>query len=539
MDRRAGSTAAGICAAALLLALPAAAHADVTLKRCGRGGKVRCAQVVVPLDRSGALPGTVSLNVHVLPARVSRPTGTILLLAGGPGQAAAGFAGVVPEALGAVADANQIVAFDQRGTGKSGFLRCRALQPFDLDATAAARCAAQIGPRRTAYTTAASVEDIDAVRAALGVDKLTILGVSYGTKVALDYASAHPDHVSRLILDSTLDPANPDPFSLSTFAAMPRVLRTLCADDCSFTDDVAADLDTVAARLRRGPLYGPWIDPHGRARRSRVTGSQLLALIGATDLNPLVAAMLPGALHSAARGDLTPLIGLPKGASTEQLTGGDSNAVLLATNCEDMAPVWPIGTPVDQRAPLIAGALAALPDTAFGAFGARIGTRESVPEVCRTWPESPIAQPPVTTTDAPTLILSGDLDLRTPREVADGLAARLPNAQVVHVSGIGHSVLTTDLKGCVAANTAAFLAGQPVSDCTASKPFVPVLAPAPIRLADVPPAGGPHGTVGRVANGSDDDRRPDRPLARRDRVTRRRRVRRPAWWLRDDVAARP
>ena len=52
--------------------------------------------------------------------------------------------------------------------------------------------------------------------------------VRYGTKVALGYAVAHPDHVDRLVLDSTVPLTGPDPFGLSTFAALPGALRADC-----------------------------------------------------------------------------------------------------------------------------------------------------------------------------------------------------------------------------------------------------------------------------------------------------------------------
>lgn len=498
MDCRLLVALAGI--GATLVALPAAAQAQLTLKRCSRTSAYRCGRVVVPLDRTGAIPGSVRLAVRVREPKTSATNGAILMLAGGPGQAAVPFIDVVPRVLGSIADSNRVIAFDQRGTGASGRLSCRALRRLRLTSAAIARCAAELGPRRAAYTTAASVEDIDAVRAALGVDRLTILGVSYGTKVALDYASAHPDRVDRLILDSTLDPAAPDPFATASFAALPRVLRTLCAGSCPFTRDAGADLEALAARLQGGALRETWFDARGRARAARVTGTELLSVAAAIDMDPFAAAMVPGAVRNALAGDPAPLISLVRvGAGAESLSGGDSNAVLIATNCEDMAPVWPVGTPIAQRSAHIAGALAALPPTTFGGFGAKVANHESVPEVCRTWPESPIAQPAPTTPQVPTLILSGTLDVRTPLEVAERLAARLPNARLVRVAGVGHSVLTSDVTGCATASAAAFMAGQRVGDCTKGRPLLGVLAPAPTRLADVRPIGALHGTVGRVA----------------------------------------
>ena len=52
------------------------------------------------------------------------------------------------------------------------------------------------------------------------MQKLTLFGISYGTKLALAYARAHPDHVERLALDSVLDPDDADVFGLEPYRAM-------------------------------------------------------------------------------------------------------------------------------------------------------------------------------------------------------------------------------------------------------------------------------------------------------------------------------
>src|SRR5436305_12329324 len=103
---------------------------------CGLFG-LECTTVTVPLDRSGATPGTVSLHVEELPAP-GKPRGVLFFVAGGPGQASAG-----TFQLGANAidwrdqfPGYTLVAFANRGTGQSGVLRCPALpaDPFASDA---------------------------------------------------------------------------------------------------------------------------------------------------------------------------------------------------------------------------------------------------------------------------------------------------------------------------------------------------------------------------------------------------------------------
>ena len=140
----------------------------------------RCLHVDVPLDRSGSLPGAIGLRVRILPPVSGTPSETILALAGGPGQAAAPLLLELRLALSdQVLRSRRLVAFDQRGTGRSEALRCPSLgsavggddaSPTGLDQAVGA-CATRLGPARAHYTTADSVEDIEAVRTALGVDR--------------------------------------------------------------------------------------------------------------------------------------------------------------------------------------------------------------------------------------------------------------------------------------------------------------------------------------------------------------------------------
>src|SRR5947207_13673160 len=111
-----------LCAA---LGAPNAAPAARTLfAPCGANG-LQCATVNVPLDRSGATPGTVALHVERLPAG-GTPRGVMFLIAGGPGQASA-LAFDLASSGGQFRDqfpGYTLVAFDPRGTGRSGVLLC-------------------------------------------------------------------------------------------------------------------------------------------------------------------------------------------------------------------------------------------------------------------------------------------------------------------------------------------------------------------------------------------------------------------------------
>jgi pimeloyl-ACP methyl ester carboxylesterase len=446
-----------------------------------------CGTVTVPLDRSGAVPGTIGLRVRALgPSAGGAASGVVLALAGGPGQAATPLLDSFATVLKPVLRTRELVTFDQRGTGASGRLRCAALaQPGSLSSVVQ-RCATELGPGRAAYTTAATVEDVEAVRSALGADKLIVYGASYGTKVALAYAATYPQHVDRLVLDSVVPPDGVDPFQRSTLTSVPRVLRAVCAGACRFTHDPGADAAALARRLGRRLLRGPVVDGRGHVRRAAVDEQELLGLLLDGDFDRYLRASLPAAVHGALTGDPAPLLRMLGHASDGSLAAGtDSDALYIATTCEDGRVPWPAGTPLQQRRAAEAAAAAAIPGSAFAPFDRATALALGLADLCRGWPESPVAQPQPPLPSTPTLILSGDEDLRTPRADAAALAGRLPGAHLLEVPDTGHGVLFSDPTDCAARAVAAFVGGLVPGDCRLHPSLVPALAPAPRRLADV------------------------------------------------------
>ena len=91
-------------------------------------------------------------------------------------------------------------------------------------------CARAIGPKRRFFGTDQTVQDLDLLRRALGVDKLSLDGVSYGTFVAERYALRYPTHVARLVLDSVVPHVGINGLSVENASAVGRVLRSLCSD---------------------------------------------------------------------------------------------------------------------------------------------------------------------------------------------------------------------------------------------------------------------------------------------------------------------
>jgi pimeloyl-ACP methyl ester carboxylesterase len=496
--------------AAALLVIVAAAPASASarpLEPCERDSIVHCGSIDVPLDRSGRVPGDVPLYVEHAQVTTTtsrrhrdQPNGAIFALAGGPGQPATQFTTDFLFAfsiLGGDPDVpRDVVTFDQRGTGESGLLRCPDLEKVVLLSRfpeAAERCATRLGDRRGLYTTSASVDDLEAVRQAIGADKIVIYGASYGTKVALLYAARYPEHVERLILDSVVTPEGPDPLYRDTFAAMTRVTRASCATRCGWTVDPAADLSALAIQLGGGPARGFVVDRRGRPLAQALGSTRLFFLMMAGDFAPRIRAALPAATYNARRGDPAPLLRLASisESGNEPTSPRDfSVAVFAATICEEAALPWQRGAPFDDRERQAADAIAALGDSAFAPLGSGAAARTDLIQLCRRWAEAgpaPAAAGPLP--DVPALLLSGELDLRTPLEGAQRVAAAMPHSTLLRIPATGHSTLGSDTSSCTLDSITRFLARRSVrSTCARPAKLQPPESPAPLSLDEVKPA---------------------------------------------------
>ncbi len=461
---------------AMSLGLASAAQASAAfLAPCAPKSPEQCGRLAVPLDPTGAVKGTVSLAVRRLPAQ-GPSRGTVLLLAGGPGQAAIPVLSAFYKHYQKVLSAYDVVTFDQRGTGMSGQLTCGKLaSPHAIN-----RCGRSLGSGIGLYTTVTSAADIERVRLALGGPRLTLVGVSYGGRVANEYARIYPGHTAALVLDSPSPLAGEDPFGRERAAALPRVLDGLRIG-------TYANLVRTVRRLGGKGRRVAIVTPTGRKARARLTTAAVYGLVvGASDLNPALRGELPAALASAAAGDFARLARLAEGGGATSAEKGISEPLFLATNCAENAglPWSPAASPTAKLAGLRA-ALATIPPSAFAPFSSKLSIEEQgILLPCLSWPSTP-PSPPVTSPagGVRALVISGDDDLRTPYETTRTVVAGLPGATLVRVPTVGHSVLTSDTVGCGMTAFGAFLQGAPVAACPVkARRLFPLLALAPRRL---------------------------------------------------------
>jgi pimeloyl-ACP methyl ester carboxylesterase len=395
---------------------------------CPNATRFTCSTLTVSLDRSGKTPGTLRLRVAAAD-NDSAPRGVLLVLTGGPGQGGVSFIPTLRQRFGRdVLRQYRMVMLDQRGTGREGALRCPSLQrsmgTSDITVPAAGsveRCARTLGPDRGHYSTADTVADLDALRGALGAEKLTLDGTSYGTYVAERYAIAHPDRTARLVLDSVVPAAGISILEDVGMRETARVLRLACREQ-HCPGDPAADLaavvrkehngpalyDTIVAMSVGAPTFPGLLRDLRAARRGRPERlNRLIRAVRRAQRAP--AQVLSQGLHaSTACADLH----LPWGSQAAPLAGREA---LLQRDAARVDPA-----PFD-RATVVGNGLA---------------------QTCLRWPPTP-GPPPPSDGDlppVPTLLLVGDHDLSTPLPWAREQAAHTPNGRLVVVKGSGHSV---------------------------------------------------------------------------------------------------
>jgi pimeloyl-ACP methyl ester carboxylesterase len=432
--------AIGVCICVALAAAALAAGAGGSggpqlagIHACPGQPGFACASLRVPLDSSGRVPGALDLAV-AMSANAKAPRGVLLDLTGGPGQPGAQFIARASQRFGAVAKQYRLVMIDQRGTGP-GALDCPELQgqmgysDLALPTVGAVQaCARAIGPKRAFFGTDDVVRDLDLLRRALGVSRMTIDGTSYGTYVAERYALAYPSHVARLVLDSVVPQDATAQLETDAFPQVARVLRLVCKEHpCQ--GDPAADLAAVVARDHDGV---PLLDT--------------IVLLSVVDPTFRQTADVPLLLHEARLGRSTGLTTLLRGTQLAEDAAGAadlSQGLHASALCGDWRFPWgDSATPLAGRAAALRRYGARLPRSAVWPFDRETASDNGIMRQCLPWPSTPPTPAPRRGAKilAPALLLAGDHDLSTPLPWPRHELTLLPHGRLVIVHGAGHSV---------------------------------------------------------------------------------------------------
>lgn len=429
----------------------------------------RCGSIVVPLDRADPDVGSTTVGFALLPRtdRAQPALGTVAVNPGGPGPSVIDLSGeAFAAALAPVLDRRDLLLVDPRGVGRSEQLRCAALDdpapyfaPLAAQRAAIGQCGAQLGGASGYYTSAAVADDIDDVRAALGIEHLDLLGVSYGTFLMATYAQRHPIHVQSVILSGAYA-VNIDSSEGVAATALRRAVSLVCerTGDCDGAA-VLRDLAAVADRLRADPMRFD----------VAFAGSSYPVVLDEWQLAGAVGKLYSGVPDTEAQldlaravsafrdGDPAPVQGIVRDhlveqASTAALGAGlVSFAMLWAVTCHDYPHDFDLADSVPERSGDYAGHLGALDPADFEPFSPDAWvTRDTFDSgACLGWPDDPTAGPPFAPgapmPDVPVLVQSGDLDANTASPSGREAAAQFPHSTFVEVPGAGHTPVQSPL----------------------------------------------------------------------------------------------
>jgi pimeloyl-ACP methyl ester carboxylesterase len=431
----------------------ASPNADLTRQPCELGDiQAECAVLRVFEDRANSSSRKINLAIARIPAKNrSAQSDPVFLLAGGPGQAATQAFLPYMGALNHINQERDLVMVDQRGTGSSGVLTCPVhadpglLSASDSDPAAERHrlrdCALALTGDPQDYTTAASVQDLEAVRQALGYDRINLIGVSYGTRLALEYLRANPSRVRSLVLDGVVPPDWPLGVSASADAqqAMDHIIQR-CQDQPGCQQvfpDLARDLHTLIQNLSEQPPLLTIPDPNtGVPVQLRLTRNRAAATIQVLSYTQETAALLPLLIHTAAALDYSALAAQVL-VVNQELQGSVAEGLYYSVVCAEDVPFYP------KDAPSLPGNYLADPEA-------------DLVSACSVWPhaEPRASLPQPVASNAPVLLLSGADDPITPPANAQRVANSLPNSLVLVAPGMGHNVL---FRGCLPDVVAAFL----------------------------------------------------------------------------------
>ena len=486
--------------ASLALPTPALGAVPSGFTACASASGFYCGQVVVPVDRSGLgvpVTTTITLKVMVRPAQVAATDGAIFALAGGPGQAANPYAAEFASALAPALKTRDLVVFDQRGTGANA-LACPLAEKALTFQEYIKRCADELGAARSYYTSKDSALDIDAVREAVGVDKVTIFGVSYGTYVAQLYARLFPAHTAALVLDSVVASTGIDAFLRSNFTSIYGVLNANCAKNLcrGITGTPYRDFERLVARARaKGALSLRYVNAAGKVHGATASQADLFFLVAEIfSLDATVRARLPGAVSSALAGDPYPLGRLFAPSSSGTISNAElSDTLYVATRCTEESFPWVASDSYGVRRDKLTSALGGIAASTFNPFSSGTALTLSDINYCLYWPAPTVPVDSTVTAplpDIPVLILSGQEDNVTPAAEGKEVAALFPQATRLSVPYTGHSVITNvwpNASSCVVRALASFFGSTAVASCENVTPFFRPVKRDPVSLAKVTP----------------------------------------------------
>lgn len=396
-----------------------------------------CGWLEVPEDRNRPQGRRIRLHVARVPALSLSPApDPLVFITGGPGQAPSEEYPTFGAAFERIRRVRDIVLVDQRGTGRSHRLHCKYSEETEVASSdrerwraETQRCLRSLDADVRFYTTSVAVADLEAVRAALGIEQWNLWGGSYGTRVAQHYLRRYPARVRTVILDGVvppeliLGPGVPLDAQRALDAILTRCERdVLCAKAFPNVKAEFANLREWLATPRDIEYPNPVT---GLSERMSFGVPQLAGVVRLLSYSDETAALLPYLIHyTSETQDLSPWAGQFKllvSPLGERLANGMQNAVV----CTEDVPFMTADEKSDR--------------TLVNSYLGREFVT-SLREICANWPRGVLdadLHAPLRSS-VPALLISGENDPVTPPSYGERAAQAFERGRHIVVSGQGH-----------------------------------------------------------------------------------------------------
>ncbi|MBU3063582.1 alpha/beta hydrolase [Nocardia sp. NEAU-G5] len=416
-----------------------------------------CTEVEVPLDYGRPDGPSITIAVSRIPARdTAHRRGVLLTNSGGPGTPGIDAFGLVGYVLEPdVLSRYDLIGFDPRGVARSGRQqRCGwpvstpirsagvGLPGFVTETVLQAQLAADCLVGDQAWmrqlSTRNTARDMDVIRAALGADRISYYGVSYGTYLGAVYAQLFPGRSDRMVLDSAIDPQRywlglQQDWGPAVEAAFDDWARWVAARDRQYhlgasAPEVRRRVQGLIDRAALSPIVveGFGFDDHllptvlwNMLRDARLNDALAASVRAITDAAQGRAPQVPQELHQQIEADKH-----------------DEDSV--------MVQIWCADAPMPANPAWYWNAIQAARPTQpiFAALANNI-------QPCAFWPP-PVEPPTVVDNAVPALILQATGDNRTPYPQAVALHRQMSGSRLITLADTRiHMVLRPGLSTCI------------------------------------------------------------------------------------------
>ncbi|MBS0364635.1 MAG: alpha/beta fold hydrolase [Proteobacteria bacterium] len=505
---------------AALIAAPAAAGSrerqvgTLTLRACHGDGW--CGVLPRALDPRAAAAGTVPVYFEYYPHQgIAAATGTLVATEGGPGYPTTDSRQDYLGLFAPLRERYDVLLMDNRGTGRSGAVDCRALQRANLlTPEAIGECGRSLGARAPLYATALATDDLAAILQALGIGRVALYGNSYGTYFAQTFALRHGAMLRAMVLDGAYGADSPaDAWVVNYAPAMRDKFNVACARSPACAAIPGSSLQHIApalAQLRARPFaaHAPGVSGRRLAFTADASALAIVMFGGA----PATASLreTDAAARAFGAGDTAPLLRLMAetlgSVDSRDATGNPrlfSAGLAAAVTCHDTPQIFDMHLPPAlrraQRDALLVQRRRTAPDT-YAPF--TIDEYRAMPadyaflDQCVDWPALPAGAPAPGLPRAqaaypavPVLVISGEFDDMTP--VADGAAAAAHFVHATHLvvaNGFHVNALPRSRGTCAARSARQFLDTLRADETPCAAPPVTLLPQFARQSAQLQPA---------------------------------------------------